>query len=377
MRDEYKKRISEMFINEDEFLNNFSNFMHIDFGKDMAESDMIEKYIVLSKMLRTYMLDEWRETKYKVRSNNSKQVYYFSLEFLLGRMLKNNLKSLGVYDVVKNGLSRMNIDINDIEAACFGLAGCDVPYQHEELVKIVSRLGFKNFVVVNDSLIPVKAGTTKGYGACSICGTGTSSSGIGIDQEVLQVGGIGSVTGDEAGGRALARLVVTAAYSEEFRAGEKTSLTKIVKDALGVTDKKMFMQKIVDVFYKRGFDYNQFTVACFEEANKGDKVALNILVDLAEGLAHSVSGTVLNLKLDEHDNKLTEILVSFNNYLQLNEKTSSIIGDMQKLVEKEGVNLENIISEWNSQMDEEDGNEKIEKLRTFLSYLSLLAVMQP
>ena len=44
MRDEYKKRISEMFINEDEFLNNFSNFMHIDFGKDMAESDMIEKY---------------------------------------------------------------------------------------------------------------------------------------------------------------------------------------------------------------------------------------------------------------------------------------------------------------------------------------------
>ncbi len=210
----------------------------------------------------------------------------------------------GSYRVMKNVFDKFfkeqNVDINDIEAACFGLAGCDVPYQHEELVKIVSNLGFKNFVVVNDSLIPVKAGTTKGYGACSICGTGTSSSGIGIDQEVLQVGGIGSVTGDEAGGRALARLVVTAAYSEEFRAGEKTTLTKIVKDALGVTDKKMFMQKIVDVFYKRGFDYNQFTVACFEEANKGDKVALNILTDLAEGLAHSVSGTVLNLNLDEH-----------------------------------------------------------------------------
>ena len=40
-----------------------------------------------------------------------------------------------------------------------------------------------------------------------------------------------------------------------------------------------------------------------------------------------------NLKLDEHDNKLTEILLSFNNYLQLNEKTSSIIGDMQKKME--------------------------------------------
>ena len=37
-----------------------------------------------------------------------------------------------------------------------------------------------------------------------------------------------------------------------------------------------------------------------------------------------------NLKLNEHDNKLTEILLSFNNYLQLNEKTSLIINDAQK-----------------------------------------------
>ena len=37
-----------------------------------------------------------------------------------------------------------------------------------------------------------------------------------------------------------------------------------------------------------------------------------------------------NLKLNEHDNKLTEILLSFNNYLQLNEKTSVIINDIQK-----------------------------------------------
>ena len=37
-----------------------------------------------------------------------------------------------------------------------------------------------------------------------------------------------------------------------------------------------------------------------------------------------------NLKLNEHDNKLTEILLSFNNYLQLNEKTTVIINDVQK-----------------------------------------------
>ena len=40
-----------------------------------------------------------------------------------------------------------------------------------------------------------------------------------------------------------------------------------------------------------------------------------------------------NLKLNEHDNKLTEILLSFNNYIQLNEKTSMIINDFHKKVD--------------------------------------------
>ena len=40
-----------------------------------------------------------------------------------------------------------------------------------------------------------------------------------------------------------------------------------------------------------------------------------------------------NLKLNEHDNKLTEILLSFNNYIQLNEKTSIIINDFQKKID--------------------------------------------
>ena len=115
MANDYRAVVKNMFKNEQSFKDNFSSFMHIEFGKDMAESDLVEKYIVIAKMLRTYMLDDWRDTKYNVRTNNDKQVYYFSLEFLLGRMFKNNLKSLGIYDVVKNGLKEMNIDINDLE----------------------------------------------------------------------------------------------------------------------------------------------------------------------------------------------------------------------------------------------------------------------
>ena len=40
-----------------------------------------------------------------------------------------------------------------------------------------------------------------------------------------------------------------------------------------------------------------------------------------------------NLKLNEHDNKLTEVLLSFNNFLQFNEKSAAIVSEMQKKME--------------------------------------------
>ena len=115
MSNSFKNYRNEAFKNKKKFIEYFDYFAHIHYGKDLSETGMIEKYVVLSEMVKTYMLEDWRETKNSVRSKHKKQIYYFSLEFLLGRMLRNNLMSLGIYDVVKEGLSDLGIDINDIE----------------------------------------------------------------------------------------------------------------------------------------------------------------------------------------------------------------------------------------------------------------------
>jgi len=107
--------IKNMFANKENFLLAFNNFCKISFGKDVKETGDTEKYVVLCKMIRTYMLEDYRETKYEVRSKNSKQVYYFSLEFLLGRLLKNNLMALDLYDIVKEGLKDLGTNIEIIE----------------------------------------------------------------------------------------------------------------------------------------------------------------------------------------------------------------------------------------------------------------------
>ena len=107
--------LKTIFDNKENFLNAFEMFSEIYFGKSVAETSLTEKYVILSKMTRSYMLEDYRETKYVVRSNNVKQVYYFSLEFLMGRLFKNNLMSLDVYGKVKDYLSDLNVDIRDIE----------------------------------------------------------------------------------------------------------------------------------------------------------------------------------------------------------------------------------------------------------------------
>src|SRR5690606_10230005 len=46
-----------------------------------------------------------------------KQLYYFSMEFLPGRMLKSNLLNLGILDVVREGIEDIGLDFHSIVQA--------------------------------------------------------------------------------------------------------------------------------------------------------------------------------------------------------------------------------------------------------------------
>lgn len=210
----------------------------------------------------------------------------------------------GTYRVMKEVfdefLGKHNLKPADIKASVFGLAGDDLPYQHIKLCEKVELLGFKNFKIVNDSALAIKIATTNGYGVCSINGTGTSVSGIGKDGQTIQVGGIGEITGDEAGGRFLSRKVVRKAFDDIMRFGKKTSLTPITLNLIGNMHEDDLMEDIVLKYCNGKVDYNVLTVACFEEANKDDEVAIELLTEMADNLARSAASAVVRLDLGEH-----------------------------------------------------------------------------
>lgn len=237
------------------------------------------------------------KTDYFLFDNNANFIDLYRSGTCSHEALKDSFN--GSYRIMKqdleNFLSKHNLKNGNIKASVFGLAGVDTPYQRQRLEEVVAKLGFTNFRVVNDSFLGVKAGTTTGIGVCSINWTGTSSSGIDVFGNYLQVGGIGAIVGDEAGGYNISRKVVRAVYDQAYRFGDKTTLTPIVFKELGVNDKYYLMDRISDTYIAKKMDYTTFTIACFEEANKGDNVSQNILKATAEQLARSAGGVVSNL----------------------------------------------------------------------------------
>lgn len=81
------------------------------------EGSKVEQLAVLSDMVKSAINEKWVETNKRYQANQEKQVYYFSMEFLPGRLLKSNLLNLGVLDLVEQGLKNLGIDLEELAQA--------------------------------------------------------------------------------------------------------------------------------------------------------------------------------------------------------------------------------------------------------------------
>ena len=61
-------------------------------------------YQVLSMAVRDRIMDRWIETQEHLQETNPREIYYLSLEFLIGRLLSNNVINLGLEPVVRKAL---------------------------------------------------------------------------------------------------------------------------------------------------------------------------------------------------------------------------------------------------------------------------------
>jgi starch phosphorylase len=104
-----------MFQNKLDFKQDFERRLSEKYGRSVPDSHITERYDILGEMVRDYAGYQWRNCREDIFANGRKQAIYFSMEFLIGRLLVNNMQNLGIYKVAKDGLAEMGIDINELE----------------------------------------------------------------------------------------------------------------------------------------------------------------------------------------------------------------------------------------------------------------------
>ena len=63
----YQVLIEDLFKSKEDFLRSFSGVSLLLYGKKIEDTDDIEKYLILGQMLKTYMLNIWRENKDEIK----------------------------------------------------------------------------------------------------------------------------------------------------------------------------------------------------------------------------------------------------------------------------------------------------------------------
>ncbi|MDF3819296.1 glycogen/starch/alpha-glucan phosphorylase [Leptospira sp. 96542] len=92
----------------------FAHHLEYTIGKNRYNLKNEDIYKALGHTIRDFLIDRMNFTSERYRKESPKKIYYFSLEFLMGRTLMNALINLGLYDTIKQMIAGFGLDLNEI-----------------------------------------------------------------------------------------------------------------------------------------------------------------------------------------------------------------------------------------------------------------------
>lgn len=111
-----------MELTKEQFLQDFKDILHEEQLIKVEDATPTELFQTLARTIRKYITPMWLERRNKLVEDKQKIAYYFSIEFLPGRMLETNLLNLGILDVVKEGFDELGIDFTAVKQAEYDMA---------------------------------------------------------------------------------------------------------------------------------------------------------------------------------------------------------------------------------------------------------------
>jgi starch phosphorylase len=98
----------------DSFARSLTNQLVYTMGKDPITATPRDWFNTTAYAVRARLIGQWMETMRSYYREDAKRVYYFSLEFLTGRLLSNSLINLGCEDACRDALDDAGLHLADL-----------------------------------------------------------------------------------------------------------------------------------------------------------------------------------------------------------------------------------------------------------------------
>jgi N-acetylglucosamine kinase-like BadF-type ATPase len=202
--------------------------------------------------------------------------------------------------------SSQNINKNQIESVCLGLAGAGRQEDRDTITQALRSGGLTaRLQIVPDFLIGLAAGTLSDPGIIIISGTGSVVFGVNKQRETKRAGGWGHILADEGAGYQFGHEALKAVMRAYDKRGPRTKLTKKVLTALNLKHQ----DNLVKWSLSETGGLSKPVVAdlaplVFEAYNEGDKVAGKIIDLACKGVAEAVKAAVKGLKMKDDNFKI-------------------------------------------------------------------------
>jgi starch phosphorylase len=105
---------SELPMTADAILSDFTHYFGRMLGRRTIKVDSPFLYQAVVYAARDRLMERWNKTRNAAEANDNRRVSYLSLEFLMGRLLRNTLLNLGIEDETTEALDRLGLDLEDV-----------------------------------------------------------------------------------------------------------------------------------------------------------------------------------------------------------------------------------------------------------------------
>ena len=100
-----------MITNKEEFTKEYERYAKAMFGRTPDRLTNEDKFAVLAGLVQRESAE-----RSSMETAEEKKVYYFSMEFLIGKLMENYLLNLGIREIAKEAMADMGTDIDDVLA---------------------------------------------------------------------------------------------------------------------------------------------------------------------------------------------------------------------------------------------------------------------